>query len=250
MSGPMTQRAAASQAKQFVHDSIDRLGLPSDVVLSVLSATEEGSGGRDLASLVEQDPVLAGRILRMARSPFFSGTRPVTTVLEAVNRLGARPIRNLVIASELRDRSSEAPDYYAPGGFMTHSLTSGTLCRAVAAESRQFERDLAYLAGLMHDVGELCPVDGLDHTVVGAMISARWRLPDAIRDAIALHHESNVESGTLAGLVCACDFVCRASGVGLREPMAVPTPPATLRVWVDSCKTHLEEAMETARAIG
>ena len=111
---------------------------------------------REVARLVQTDSVLSGQILRMANSAYYSrGGTSVANAQAAIQRLGLKAVRGLVYALTL-------PRLFQGGDFQYRALWKHSL--AVAALSSEIvsfvgggsaERDLAYLAGLLHDVGAL-----------------------------------------------------------------------------------------------
>lgn len=180
---------------------------------------------RDVAKLVQTDPVLSGQLLRMANSAYYSrGGLPVANLQAAIQRLGSRAVRGLVYALTL-------PRLFQGGGRFPHrALWKHSL--AVAGMSAELvtvlggsasERDLAYLAGLVHDIGamlmahldpgyvaflersvarrevegwderDLADLEtqefGIDHAEVGAIFLAdRWRSPQPVPRLVRHHH--------------------------------------------------------------
>lgn len=182
---------------------------------------------RDVAALVQTDPVLSGQLLRMANSAYYGrGGVQVANMQAAIQRLGLRAVKGLVYALTLPRLFSSGARGFPHRAFWKHSL-------AVAAMSSELvnvvggtpaERDLAYFAGLVHDVGALilAQVDpdyrgfleravevhsgdswderdladleaaemGIDHAEVGAVfLSERWRSPQPVPMLVRHHHD-------------------------------------------------------------
>lgn len=188
---------------------------------------------RDVAKLVQTDPVLSGQLLRMANSAYYSrGGQPVANVQAAIQRLGSRAVKGLVYALTL-------PRLFQGGGRFPHrALWKHSL--AVAGMSAELvkvlggtaaERDLAYFAGLVHDIGALLLAQldpdyvgfleralerretsgwderdladlesaefGIDHAEVGAIFLAdRWRSPQPVPRLVRHHHGLGWETTT------------------------------------------------------
>lgn len=113
-----------------------------------------------VASIISMDPVLAGQVLRMANSAYYSrGGGTVANVSGALMRLGVRTIHGLVYALSLpktfprnaRGRS------FSHAQFWKHSLAVAAFAKALSRHLKmpQASQDLVYLAGLVHDVGAL-----------------------------------------------------------------------------------------------
>lgn len=180
---------------------------------------------RDVVRLVQTDSVLSGQLLRMANSAYYArGGSQVANLQASIQRLGLKTVKGLVYALTL-------PRLFSGGTFPHRALWKHSL--AVAALSGEIvsltgggtaERDLAYLAGLLHDVGALVlsRIDdgygmflaraadlhgkgewderdiseleraemGIDHAEVGAIFLAeRWRSPHPIPILVGHHHD-------------------------------------------------------------
>lgn len=179
---------------------------------------------REVARVVQTDSVLSGQMLRMANSAYYArGGAPVTNAQAAIQRLGLKAVRGLVYAFTL-PRLFEG-GVFPHKAFWKHSLAvaalSGEISNMVGGGA--VERDLAYLAGLLHDVGALvlARLDGgyggflenasrrgeeewderdvadierdglgIDHAEVGAIFLAeRWRVPHPIPLLVRHHHD-------------------------------------------------------------
>jgi HD-like signal output (HDOD) protein/signal transduction histidine kinase len=172
-----------------------------------------------LAELVLQDPALSARILTVANSAAFRRGSELRSIRESLLALGTRMVRTiascvLVQSTFQRMPGSEARDL---AGFWRHSLLVAELARgtAFALGASDLEAEEAYLAGLLHDVGQLLLLGGLgdsygsilsdapgeaelsdmeravlstDHGAVGAWLVDQWSLPSLMADAILFHH--------------------------------------------------------------
>jgi len=63
--------------------------------------SSDNYGLDDLVRLVESDAALASHVLRAANSAFFHATTPVTTLSQAISRVGAATLSNIAIAGTL-----------------------------------------------------------------------------------------------------------------------------------------------------
>ncbi|MBQ0958637.1 HDOD domain-containing protein [Ideonella sp. 4Y11] len=166
-------------------------------------------------ALIERDPSLAARCLRLANSPFYGRPGRIGSVSGAVTLLGLRTVNHLLTAVTLQQaiRPEQCPGFDL-NGFWRHAMNV-----AMAASTIGPRLDLdpseAFLAGLLHDLGELMlvllvpeivaeverrtaagePVRqverallGTDHVEVGSAVARRWNFPPAIVEAIADHH--------------------------------------------------------------
>jgi len=215
------------------------VNLPSMPVL-LMEALQLLNGKQDLASLVDKiglDPAIAIRILRIVNSPFYGMSREIGSLHEAIVLLGFNRIRDILISvcfSKLLPAQHKDFNYH---WFWHHSM-------AVAECSRQLANctgtnpDLAFTAGLLHDIGclmiavlfpdefsQLVAVSanfgieieqqilGFDHMTIGGKAAQYWNLPQEIQEAIEQHekHPDPAEAKSLGLLVNAANLLIVAT---------------------------------------
>lgn len=174
--------------------------------LPVLRATEDGIRAAlhdraarppSLAAIVEADPAMSARVLQLANSALRPG-EPVTSINAAVGRLGVDLVGRLPAA--LRDDGIAEPPTEVAGALGRLVDTSVATARLAAAfDSSGQQVDLAYSAGLLHQIGwillarEAPDVErdslGVTRAQASAYLLGLWGLPDPIVDAVA-HHQS------------------------------------------------------------
>ncbi len=168
-------------------------------------------GLSDAAKEVADDQVLAAAVLRMANSPLFRGLSKTTTLQPAVTRIGARPLRTLVMHESLRTamfaQDGYAKEFARP--LWVRSLASACIMREFAPFVG-VDRDQAFLIGLMHDIGCVIalrivqdkhvasryPIDGdtfdylcdETHQEFGELVADAWNLPADAKSIISDHH--------------------------------------------------------------
>jgi putative nucleotidyltransferase with HDIG domain len=225
--------------------------LPTLVIQVQRALNDERSGLGEIGAIIERDPALAARVLQVANSVAFSRGDPITTVGSAASRLGMGLVRSLCLAVGVVRAfgpSGRRLDYLR---YWQHSAAVGLVAERLIDVSRRYA-DLdgaeAYTAGLLHDVGllmedqffpeEFAVVEaesaregtarwraetdllGLDHGAIGGRLLDRWRLPAAVRDSVAFHHQPDLcpaEGSPLAQLVWAAEALCSASGLELAQ---------------------------------
>lgn len=164
-----------------------------------------------LSNLVAKDQVLAARVLGLANSAYSSPMQPITTVTEAVVRLGIAAVRNVVITVCFASRMHDPAVYGRVGReLVDHAIGTAYLARLIAEHARA-NRDEAFLCGLLHDIGklivlklahdyekqhrtkvapeivELAMVER--HAAMGALALRRWKLPESLDEPIMFHHD-------------------------------------------------------------
>jgi HD-like signal output (HDOD) protein len=182
----------------MAHDVV-RLALDPDV-----SATR-------ITTVVTKDPVLATRVLHLANSAFSSPGSDITTINDAIVRMGTTAVRNVVTAAGLTSRLADPKVYGARGrDLMDHSIGTAYLAGLVADRGGELA-DEAFLYGLLHDIGKLLvlklahdfKVGGRavlsenevnaclaeKHAEFGGVLVTLWKLPVHLRDPLVWHHD-------------------------------------------------------------
>nr|WP_245754731.1 HDOD domain-containing protein [Candidatus Accumulibacter aalborgensis] len=171
----------------------------------------------ELARLVEQDAGLCTRVLTAANSPAIRRGNPMCSIENCLQALGTRLVRSLATCLSVQSLFDErtATRVVDLSAFWTHSLLTAELSRILAASSGYPRPDEAYLAGLLHDVGQLillsalgepylqilvaCPSEaalsvmeserlGVHHGEIGTWLADQWQLDSALADGILFHH--------------------------------------------------------------
>ncbi len=109
----------------------------------------------DVVELLERDPVLAGRVLRVASSPLYtpSARGTLKSLRDAVIRLGLSNLRDIVLETVLHLRVFRAKQYARDMSRVArHSSATAHLARMLGRRTG-FGSDYAFLCGLFHDVG-------------------------------------------------------------------------------------------------
>ncbi len=111
-----------------------------------------------VAALIMEDQALVSQVLRMANSAFFAGLSKVATIRDAIIRLGARQVADLVML--VTQQHAYRSDHPLIGPYI-HMLWKHALGCALGSKwlaSRTGFKELtheALLAGLLHDIGKL-----------------------------------------------------------------------------------------------
>ena len=172
----------------------------------------------DMAVEVRQDQVISAKVIRLCNSALFSGKTEVDSIDRALVLLGEKRFLQLVVSASVEEFLSQTGQGYSlcKGGLFRHALGTGILCETLAGLTKKVPLDLAYTAGLLHDIGKvvldqfilkasplfyrrtqldgasLIAVEeeqfGISHTETGGQLAERWSLSDNLIDAIRHHH--------------------------------------------------------------
>jgi HD-like signal output (HDOD) protein len=193
--------------------------LPATVARLAALVVREDWSVAEAAHLVEFDPALTGRLLRMANSAATAGLAPVATVRDAILRVGIGPVLAFATASGLKKQLRRAlPEYgLSEGQLWRHAVASALAAELLAGQSRVTVPPEVFTAALLHDVGKIVlarfldaehlralaaarkdggassldaeiEVLGANHAELGGIIATHWTLPDRLAAGITHHH--------------------------------------------------------------
>lgn len=190
-------------------------------------------------ALLEQDEMLAGRVLQTAGSAAYAGGARIESLSGALMRLGLNGLRDLVVEVAMNLRVFRCEAYTGPmERLRLHGQATAHLARAVCQYSA-VEGEFAFLGGLLHDVGiagillalgdvprgakvpelaVLWPAVDQAHSEAGQRMAALWELPADLQYGIGAHHAVEIEGypHPLAAAVCLADHLATELGVGLQ----------------------------------
>lgn len=203
---------------------------------------------RDLEEITRRDPGLTTSILRLANSPFFSrSAAKCETITEACLRLGSREIYRLASSAMLTRWFTQPVRGYGwkPGDLCRHSVAVAVASELLAEETRWATPEVAYTAGLTHDVGKLAlafacadrfeqvrrrqaatgvgwrraerDVLGYDHTDVGARLLQSWSFPAVFVEVVS-HYAHPTRATPTHRRVVALVHAAKYLTVGLLGP--------------------------------
>jgi HD-like signal output (HDOD) protein len=146
--------------------------------------------------LVHEDPALASQMLKHANSTYYSGKTPITTIKNAIIRLGSQQIVNLAFSASISNTKSHNPVINAHMNKLWHhchavAKTSAYLALKTSHDKKisDLNHDEVYLAGLLHDIGKLYILKVVDNLITNDVIHPDSSLIVEILD------ELNVEQG-------------------------------------------------------
>lgn len=217
MTRPNPMRSEAEQAlRKRVADHIeaDDLALPllSTSAMRVLELSQGGDSEVDeLAEAVRTDPALTAHVLSVANSAAYCPAEPILSVGQAISRLGMGKLKSIAVAVVCRQ------ELFRAEGNRAELEELWRHCSLVAAWSGEIARqgrrnvETAFLAGLLHDVGQPIVLSALDaieelgsagpgrelratlldeyHASVGERLMRSWRFPEDLVAAVTWHHE-------------------------------------------------------------
>lgn len=214
----------------------------------------------EFGDILQTDPDLTARLLRLANSSFFGYSTGIKTVGDALLIIGVKQVKDLVMSTTVINFfKGVSSDLVNMRSFWEHSLVCGIAARILATYRRNLNPEQAFAAGLMHDLGRLVLliqepervrdvfnqyegspktlteiesiVFGYDHSDVGGALLKFWGLPAPLVHAVRYHHQpTECELFPVdAALVHFGDLLAHSMEYGGSGERKVPAP--NMRAW-------------------
>ena len=241
--GDIAERIQAAVLKRIESDDLVLPTMPV-VVSKCLSLLDNPDFSlRDVAQVIETDPLIAARIVRMANVASRAPTAPIRSITDGVTRLGASELQIFLIESAARQMFESTDRHIAQlcRGLWAHSLAVAIIARDLIRGARSGRADEGYLAGLLHDIGKpvvatmlldsekrlrgthtrnwIMPAAWLriisaSHRRIGVALAKKWQLPDVVGNSIrdGGNYERN-EPHALVNAVRLANAITKVEGV-------------------------------------
>ncbi len=202
--------------QQFIANATELPALPSlyEALMNALQSRD--SSMAQIASIIDSDSVLSGKLLHLVNSTFFGY---IQSISQAVSYLGAEAMSAIALTAALfAPYLNDTQDEFGIQASYDHSISVGaTAGRWIAKilKDRKLSEETT-MAGMTHDIGKLVfirnrPDDwrkaiqfaaeknlplhaaereifGVSHAEIGAVLLNRWGVADNIVEAVAYHH--------------------------------------------------------------
>jgi putative nucleotidyltransferase with HDIG domain len=228
--------------------------LPANIQRITDLIEAENSSADDISAVIATEQALSSRVLKIANSVFYGRINQVVNINESVVVIGLANIKSMLYAifmDQLYGTSGKSDNMLTE--LWKHSLTTAMMSQKIMEQINPSEKDTAYMAGLLHDIGELImfkyepelfkeiifelkksgdlsrtaveeSIIGFSHADLGAAMARKWNLPRAIRNAIFFHHspgnsDNEVDKFVIAAVNTADSF-CAAAKIGGTDILA------------------------------
>ncbi len=257
-----------------------RLPTPPGTALEILRLSHDDTAEiSELADTIAADPALSLRILRYANSALLGAAREVTSVRDAVLRLGIRAVRLMALSFSLvSDRDPRACPGFDYSLFWSHAIATGVAARHLA-KRQDLDAEEAFAAGLLARIGKLIlavglpgkygpilvehggtlgPTDaaetarlGCDYREIGAELMLDWDLPQRLAELVRHNHDPRrLPSDDLRRLAVCVGFADKLAVLLVTSPASGLAKAAT-QALLDSesfTETRIAQTLDAVRA--
>ena len=229
---------------ELIAQANELTALPQSTIRLAALVGSKADNAEEVSDVVAFDPALTFKLIRAANSAYASRSEPVTTVRDAVDRLGTAQVFSLAVASSVRPHMQKNLSEYgfSDGEYWRHSVAA-----AVAAEVAPQHCSITlpaetFTASLLHDIGKLImarfikpeilellkeaqdrggltPLEAetrvlqVHHGELGGIIAEHWEFPQQVIKGIIFHHQPEL------GLDPICDATYLAN-IGAKQIVA------------------------------
>jgi putative nucleotidyltransferase with HDIG domain len=250
MSPELTKKLAAA---------VDGMPAFPKSVQRVLELTRDvNSTPKELVEVIDKDPVLTVKILKVVNSAYYSLPKQITSVGHAVVYLGFNTIKNLALsiaAIGMLPKSNEAG--FDGQQYLLHSLATAAIAKQLALKLDDADPMDCFIAGLLHDFGKVVlaqfmpqefraallasqsqgtslhlalreVLGGADHAVVGAMLVEKWRFAPHLVEAIRNQYGPETTDSDMVACVFGANQIAKKLHFGEAGNALVEEFPATV----------------------
>jgi putative nucleotidyltransferase with HDIG domain len=237
---PMGVVRKKSVDKETIEKTIQRLLPVPQITFNIAQMlSDENVDINTVAAEIKKDQVLSAKVLRMCNSSYTGLPRKIASIDQAIVYLGSKVLLQMVVTAQIENiyHSSDRGYSLCQGGMFHHAVATARLCRALATAQKKIDPDIAYTAGLLHDIGKVVldqyigkmqplfyrmiienkensskveqDIIGIDHCQAGLMLAEKWNLPDVLKDVITFHHapESAPDNSEIVNLTYVADVL-------------------------------------------
>jgi putative nucleotidyltransferase with HDIG domain len=232
------RREMLDEVQYKLNHSDDLPTLPTVATQIFHIASNPLTSGKELTHIVMRDPALTSKLLRTVNSAFFGNPQKISSVAQAIILLGTDEIVDIAFGLAAAKIFDVKPlkGFIDPNLLWHHALCTALIAQSLCRKIPEYA-DIAFTAGLLHDVGKIFIIEkfadmylkafsnnanynlplfeleedvfGTNHAILGKDLSSRWNLPEALIHAIAYHHQpfSAPSHSGLAALIGLADHL-------------------------------------------
>jgi putative nucleotidyltransferase with HDIG domain len=236
-----------------------------------------------VSEVIDKDPSLTIRVLRLVNSAFYSMRTEVTNVRHAVALLGFKTISQMVITISVFDvfKGGYGREFDREG-FWKHSIGCAVISQKIAQLSNYAGVDDCFTAGLLHDIGKVVvdqylheemekvirltqeheisfadaekEIMGVNHADIGGQVMNNWKIPARIMVAVKYHHTVLEERGNtedardpIVDIVRLSDIMCKREKIGYTGDSLLPQITEDLYLRLNTSKEAIDLLIESTR---
>lgn len=200
---------------------------------------------KELVQVIEHDPVMTVKLLKLLNSAYYSLPRQITSVKRSVVYVGLNTVKNMALSIATlgmlpkKNIAGFDTEYY-----LQHSIATAAIAKMLNSRfgHEEFEASDCFVAGLLHDIGKVVyaqfnpsefessqntseeesialykaerKVIGVDHSVVGSLLGDKWQFPESLVACIGDHHDVDRPGNQMRDCVIAANQLSKIVAPG------------------------------------
>ena len=197
--------------------------LPEAAKFAISSSLSNNKSMNDIAKIINQNPSLTLKILKIANSAYYSRKNGVSNIKDALVLLGYKTIKSIILSITIRNIFKDKDvSWFSYRNYWLHLLATAIISKEVSKRLKIGNEDDLYAIGLMHDIGKaiflISAEDeykkvvesvlsehipfftaerkefGFDHTDLASFLLKQWNIPNKLINPISMHHSYSPEN--------------------------------------------------------
>ncbi len=233
--------------KKILFEDFQIPGMPDTAAQVVAALQDKFCSVQKLEEVICRDPALTAELLKIVNAPLYASGKSIKTVAETIMFIG---MGNLVTLVSIAALTNQCMSGAMDKNIIRHLLAVSSAATQLAeqADAVKVRREVAVVAGLLHDIGKVVlltnlPGDyarildsvvkngrpfahveqellGFNHCAVGVLLAQRWHFPAAYQYALEHHHDEPIseeklsESEALCYVIRVADKMVLDAGIG------------------------------------
>jgi HD-like signal output (HDOD) protein len=201
-----------------------------------------------ISKVIETDPSLTVKLLRVANSPLYATRAEIHSVQQAIMLMGFSKLTNIVLSVSIFSKfwlGTKKGAAELMNQFWQYSSATGTIAKYLTSKGKKNLNDMEFISGLLHQIGKLALIQydlpkygevvelvekegqsdleaehqiyGVNHIQVGEHVAAMWKLPEEVISVIANYQQPQLAPNgniDLTAVVGFAGLVCRSKDLG------------------------------------
>jgi len=247
------------ELSQKLASAVDGMPAFPKSVQRILELTRDvNSTPKDLVEVIDKDPVVTVKILKVVNSAYYSLPKQITSIGHAVVYLGFNTIKNLALSiAAIGMMPKDNASGFDVQQYLLHSLATAGLAKQLAMKMDSADPMDCFIGGLLHDFGKvvfaqfmpnefraalqdsqvhaialhdtLQKTIGVDHFVVGAMLVEKWRFAPQLIETIRFQHPSNFKDTEMIACVFGANQISKKLKFGFGGNTVIEEFPVSVQ---------------------
>jgi len=222
-----------------------------EVIVQLISVINDPkSSAKDLKNIIERDPPLSLKLLKLANSAYHGFRKKISGIQEAIVGIGFDAVKELALNQKVCELFEKGDRFngYSRAALWEHSFAVAFCIKLIYMREFREPGENAYAAGLLHDIGiivedqflhgkfrkvlsesrknknNLFYAENIDlsfnHADIGKAIAENWDFPDELVMSIGYHHEpdrADDKYKKITSVLFISNYACQRNNIGYSD---------------------------------